>query len=353
MQTRQPFMKTTVSPTTAVVIGPQYCVPFPVELEIVRTVKTFANEFCVKNRSGNTVFNLQRPSLSVHKRCILLDFSGNPIVTLRRKRMTAHNRWQVFRGKSDQKHDLLFSVKRPYVFHRNTKLDVFLATNSEENVCDFKVESFSDGSCAFYAIQSGNIVAQMVKYTVPSIGYDKDKVVVKVEANVDSAFIVALIMQNRQPSVTTPVSPTTSVIGPSYCAPYPVQLEIVRSVNTVSDEISVKDIKGNTVFNLERAPFSGHKRCILLDPTGNPIVTLRRKIMTAHNRWQVFRGKSDQTDELLFSVKRSNFFQLNTKLDVFLDGNAENKVCDFKVEGSWRNGICDVSDVQSSNIVAK
>ncbi|TKY63594.1 LURP-one-related 15 [Spatholobus suberectus] len=192
MQTRQPFMTTPVSPTTTVVIGPQYCAPFPVGLEIVRTVKTFANDqFSVKNVTDNTVFNLERPSFSVHKRCVLLDYAGNPIVTLRRKRMTAHNRWQVFRGKSEQMDDLLFSVKRPDIFQLKNTLHVFLAKNTEE-VFDFVVEgNWSNGSCHVHAKQS-NIVALMSRHAVQTTG--SDNFVVKVEANVDSAFIVALIV---------------------------------------------------------------------------------------------------------------------------------------------------------------
>ncbi|KAK7390259.1 hypothetical protein VNO78_25558 [Psophocarpus tetragonolobus] len=201
MQTREPCTTNLVSPiTNTVVIGSEYCVPFPTGLEIVRTLKTFPklDEFAVKDVHGNTVFNLQRPSFSAHNRCLLHDNAGNPIVTLRKKRMTAHNRWQIFRGKSDQINDLLFSVKRPSVFQllmTTLELEVFLAKNktTEEKVYDFKVEgSWSNGSCDVYSVQSSNIIAQMAKHDIQTTG--SENFVVKVEANVDSAFIVALIV---------------------------------------------------------------------------------------------------------------------------------------------------------------
>ncbi|KAG5042235.1 Protein LURP-one-related 15 [Glycine max] len=227
MQTRQPFGPTQMTPTTTQVIGSQYCKPSPTSLEIVRTANTFANEFRVYDH--NSVFTLQSASFSVHKRCILLH-QGNPIVTLRRKvlmeegragtvqilwkksmeqggtfenvdtgvRMTAHNRWQVFRGKSDQIRDLLFSVKRPNkgynIFQPNTalELEVFLAQNTEEKVCEFKIEgNWSNGSCEVCSVQHRNIIALMNKHAVQATG--SDNFVVRVEANVDTAFIVALI----------------------------------------------------------------------------------------------------------------------------------------------------------------
>lgn len=45
-----------------------------------------------------------------------------------------------------------------------TKLDVFLAGNTKEDVCDFKVRgSWLERSCIVYAGESNNIVAQVIK----------------------------------------------------------------------------------------------------------------------------------------------------------------------------------------------
>lgn len=54
--------------------------------------------------------------------------------------MSAHDQWQVFRGESTELKDLIFSVKKSSVFQLKTKLDVFLANNTKEEVCDFKVK---------------------------------------------------------------------------------------------------------------------------------------------------------------------------------------------------------------------
>lgn len=76
--------------------------------------------------------------------------------------MSAHDQWQVFRGESTELKDLIFSVKKSSVFQLKTKLDVFLANNTKEEVCDFKVKgSWFERSCVVYAGESLNIVAQV------------------------------------------------------------------------------------------------------------------------------------------------------------------------------------------------
>lgn len=76
-------------------------------------------------------------------------------------------------------------------------------------------------------------------------------------------------------------------------------------------------------------------------------------MMTAHDRWQVFRGDSTESSDLLFSAKRSSIIQLKAKLDVFLANNTKEEVCDFKVKGSWFERSCVVYAGESSNIVAQ
>ncbi|XP_027929822.1 protein LURP-one-related 15-like isoform X2 [Vigna unguiculata] len=106
--------------------------------------------------------------------------------------MTAHDRWQAFRGESTEAKDLIFSVKRSSFFQFKTKLDVFLANNTRD-VCDFKVKgSWLHRSCVVYAGESNNIVAQMHKKHTVLFG--KDHFMVTVYPNIDYAFIVALIV---------------------------------------------------------------------------------------------------------------------------------------------------------------
>ncbi|KAL4310669.1 hypothetical protein GQ457_01G024050 [Hibiscus cannabinus] len=150
--------------------------------------------FVVTDINSNILFEVKGKVLSMHDHRVLLDGAGNPIVTLKQKMMSAHDRWQVFKGESTDASDLLFSAKRSSMFQLKTNVDVFLANNIKEKVWDYKVKgSWSESSCVVYAGESSTIVAQMHdKDTVESILIGKDKFMVTVYPNIDYAFIVIL-----------------------------------------------------------------------------------------------------------------------------------------------------------------
>ena len=77
--------------------------------------------------------------------------------------MSVHDRWKVYRGDSVEESDLIFSVKRTSIVQLRTKLQVFLANNTKEDACDFRVEAdFSDNiSCVVYVGQSSSKVAKV------------------------------------------------------------------------------------------------------------------------------------------------------------------------------------------------
>ncbi|TKY65723.1 LURP1 protein [Spatholobus suberectus] len=103
------------------------------------------------------------------------------------KNMTLHGRCQVFKGKSSDRSELLFSVKRSSMIQSGMiKLEVFLANNRNESFCDFRVNVCRDKSfCTIYAGESPTIVASMAN----NGGFN-----VLVHPTVDYAFIVALLM---------------------------------------------------------------------------------------------------------------------------------------------------------------
>lgn len=80
--------------------------------------------------------------------------------------MTVHDRWEAFRGESTDSKNLIFTLKRSSLIQLKTKLDVFLAGNRKEDVCDFKIKgSWFERSCVVYAGESNNIVAQVLYYS--------------------------------------------------------------------------------------------------------------------------------------------------------------------------------------------
>ncbi|TXG58923.1 hypothetical protein EZV62_016752 [Acer yangbiense] len=149
---QEPYSSTPIS-----VVGPEFCTPYPLDLVIANKLLS-SRKFSVKDINGNSMYKVKGKLFSLHARKVLLDCAGNTIL--------------------------------------KTKLDVFLANNTKEEVCDFKVKgSWFERSCVVYAGESDTVVAQThKKHTVQSILIGKDKFMVTVFPNIDYAFIIALIV---------------------------------------------------------------------------------------------------------------------------------------------------------------
>ncbi|XP_076922194.1 protein LURP-one-related 10-like [Bidens hawaiensis] len=178
------------------VVSPNFMAPSPVDLTIVKLMSFSGGDFNVIDVNGNVMFKVKGKYMSLHARRVLHDAAGNPILSFQRKRMSLHERWVVFRGDSSNSKDIIFSAKRSSYIQFKTSLDVFLAYNENEHVCDFKVKgSWLERSCTINAGDGTTIIAQMhKKHTLNSIVLGKDTFAVTVFPNVDYAFIVALVV---------------------------------------------------------------------------------------------------------------------------------------------------------------
>ncbi|KAI3939230.1 hypothetical protein MKX01_002098 [Papaver californicum] len=145
-----------------VVIAPHYCTPHQVDLYVARKVLnvTEGNNLGVFDINGSNIFKVK----SMGKRRILVDAAGVPIVSLEQKKFSAHDRWKVYKEDSPDSNDLLFGVKRTKSVQLKTEVDVFLASNTAEYVCDFKIkQNYRKKSCVIYQGDSLNIIAEMHK----------------------------------------------------------------------------------------------------------------------------------------------------------------------------------------------
>ncbi|RZC68644.1 hypothetical protein C5167_031921 [Papaver somniferum] len=178
--------------SSIIVISPHFCNPYQVNLYIAKKVKnvTEGNKLGVFDTNGNNIFKVTGNLLSSCR--MLVDAAGVPIVTLQEQRFTLHNRWKVYRGDSSNSENLLFSIKNSKALQIKTNLDVFLASNTNEDVCDFKVkQNYSEKSCVVYrGSGSENIIAEMHKEKTEVLG--KDTFSVTIHPNIDYAFIIAL-----------------------------------------------------------------------------------------------------------------------------------------------------------------
>ncbi|XP_020596762.1 protein LURP-one-related 15-like [Phalaenopsis equestris] len=179
------------------VVGEQFCAPYTLDLTVTeKSIKITDGAYVVTDVNGNIVFKVKGKFLSLRDHRVLFDAAGNPILSMQQKAISMHRRWQVFRGDSSNSSDLLFSVKKSGLLQFRTELDVFLASNTAESQCDFKIRgSFHERSCLIYLGDSTNVLARMHReYTVKNIVLGKDAFGVTIYPNVDYAFVVALIV---------------------------------------------------------------------------------------------------------------------------------------------------------------
>ncbi|CAF2050248.1 unnamed protein product [Brassica napus] len=369
-----------------VIVDSRFCVPDPVDLAMVRDKIEFKHgNFDIKDVKGNILF----------------------------QSMTLHERWKVYRGVSTEECDFLYTVKKSKVVQFTTKLEVFLGHNNEEQICDFRVNVTKrfEHSCVVYAGESDNIVAQMQhkKHTRQTASSGLDNFSVTVNPNVDYAFVTSLLVlfdvinrqdppgkgdtvrygstiysddKNKIVSKTLGVDSLivnildadllfrrlyktpeekkeemvqSVIVDRRFCVPGPVDLVMVRDkIASQYGNFVIGDVNGNMMFQVKKPGFGLHKKMILLDSSGSPVLTMKEKSMTLHNRWQVFKGGSTEECDMLYTVKRSSMIQRTTKLDVFFGQNNEEKTCDFRVKGTnWLERSCVVYAGVSDVIVAQ
>ncbi|KAI3781385.1 hypothetical protein L2E82_11398 [Cichorium intybus] len=179
--------------TPVSVIGSQFMVPYQFDI-IVET--NSSGNLVITDITHKIMLKVKPCDTSFHYQRVLLDAFDKPIVMIRDKLMSEHKRWNVFRGESKSKSDIIFSTKTPHMIQSKTSVHVFLANKtSSKDVCDFKIKgSWSKRNCTFYIGDTSATIAQMYKLdSVENAKFSKDKFMVTIYPNVDYAFVVTLI----------------------------------------------------------------------------------------------------------------------------------------------------------------
>ncbi|XP_009385280.2 protein LURP-one-related 10-like [Musa acuminata AAA Group] len=184
-----------VAAPSCAIVDPRFCASYPIELTFfIDAAWLNCDHLAVTDINGNVVFKVEAHKWSLRNRQVVVDASGKPVISMQQKLSSIHDRWLVFKGNSSDPKHLLFSVKRSSAFQFKTELDVFLAANKEEEVCDFKIKgSFRNRSCTVYKGDYSMVIAQMSKeYKLVNGLVSKDAFGVAVIPNTDYSFITAL-----------------------------------------------------------------------------------------------------------------------------------------------------------------
>ncbi|TKY56930.1 LURP-one-related 14 [Spatholobus suberectus] len=180
------------------VVEDSFCVTYPTEITVNKKYRGFFlnQRYEVLDVNGNLLLQVDGSSLDVRKKRVMRDAAGSPILTMREKikLITLRHRWMVHRGISSEEKDLIFGVQRSHPLDMKPRLDVFMATNINEDISSFQlVGSHIDNSCKVY--KGDTMIAEVID-VYPRSNFSKwtESFKVKISGGVDYAFIVALLV---------------------------------------------------------------------------------------------------------------------------------------------------------------
>ncbi|BBN00979.1 hypothetical protein MPTK1_2g03620 [Marchantia polymorpha subsp. ruderalis] len=174
------------------IVGPQYCFPQQVHLTVASHILEFNNgNFVITDDNGNTLFKLDDKRIHLRDRTVLRDASDSPVLSFRKKSITLHDTYQVYRGESG---DELFTLKDKHMIdHHEQTYEIQLQADYEPT---FEVKG--DFARRNYQIifQGTEIVAEVTKkhhFSATALTFGKNKYNVVVNPNVDQAFVAAIV----------------------------------------------------------------------------------------------------------------------------------------------------------------
>ncbi|KAH0471164.1 hypothetical protein IEQ34_000887 [Dendrobium chrysotoxum] len=180
-----------MDPSSGAVINPLFCVPYPTDLAF-KTKPLRKRYLATVDAAGNILFKTKHYWLGGFTQ--LRDAAGHTVFTMKPKFITLHGRWQAFRGDSMEAKDLVFSIKRSSFLQFYDEWFVYLAGNTEEENCDFRVTgSYRKKNYTIYKGDSSFVVAQFAKDHKLNLQL-KHAFGATISANCDHSFVAALIV---------------------------------------------------------------------------------------------------------------------------------------------------------------
>ncbi|XWS07590.1 hypothetical protein CRYUN_Cryun41cG0002100 [Craigia yunnanensis] len=176
------------------VVGDRFCVPYIMELLVKRKIQSFSNaHYDVFDTTGNVLLQVDGGVWNFHKKRVMKDPAGLPVITLREKALSWKQQWLIHQGESSERDHFLCNVVRSNALQIKNNLDVYLASSYKENGRDFRATG-SFTSLSFKVRKGNSIIAEVSHNFTWGSCKGKESFKVKVYPEVDYAFIVALIV---------------------------------------------------------------------------------------------------------------------------------------------------------------
>ncbi|CAL4945093.1 unnamed protein product [Urochloa decumbens] len=182
------------APAATAVVSARFCSEAATAFAVAKTHSYAGRDFAVTDATGATAMKVESEAFAFLKKSLLLDAARRPVLTMQDSPVLGGARWEVFRGDSTSRRNLLFTVVKPSPFQVRTKIDVFLAANAGEEAPDFVIRgSYHDGACTVSPGNSDASIAQIIRRnTAQLLGFGRNVYTARINPGIDQAFILAL-----------------------------------------------------------------------------------------------------------------------------------------------------------------
>jgi len=173
------------------VVDSQYCSPEHVTLSVARRITDFNNgNFAFADSDGKLMFKLEQKKVFFGgDRTVLRDASDCPVVSVKKKAISMHDTYQVYRGTSG---DELFTLKDKFLNDKSNEAYVIQLEGAAEPAFEVTGDFVRRNYQIVY--KHSNIVAEVSKkFSISSFFTGKNKYAVRVSPNVDQAFVATVV----------------------------------------------------------------------------------------------------------------------------------------------------------------
>ncbi|GLJ50754.1 hypothetical protein SUGI_1081110 [Cryptomeria japonica] len=150
--------------------------------------------FTVFDSLGNLVFRVDNYASNAKNEVLLMDGVGQLLLTLRHKKWSVGKRWEAFKGDPMESEKPTFSLIKSLGFSNKITANIFANGSRKTKLGDYQIKGLRRASCTIFN-DSGEIIAQVKRKEAKSdLMLGNDILNLVVEAGVDQAFVMGLLI---------------------------------------------------------------------------------------------------------------------------------------------------------------
>ncbi|CAI8601318.1 unnamed protein product [Vicia faba] len=179
------------------VIQDEYVYKEETRLTVMKTSRFFNGDgFVVYDCKGQLVFRFDSygPNTRDKEELVLMNPHGRSLLTLRRKKISLHRRWEGFKDDKKEGDKAIFDVRRSSIIGRS-QTNVIVEVHDNPSMLYLIEGCFSQRSCKIFNTRK-KLVAEIRRKVDPatSVMLGKEVFVLCVQPNFDVSFIMGLIL---------------------------------------------------------------------------------------------------------------------------------------------------------------